>query len=68
MSADTERSKLAKTDTDTDISAKMSAETDNFLSLIQTKKTNCSIISNDFVSYFKRNSPKNEFVAPPVVP
>ena len=39
MSADTERLEFAKTDTDTDISAKMSAKTDtktdNFLSLIQ---------------------------------
>ena len=39
MSADTERSKFAETDTDTDISAEMSAETDtetdNFLSLVR---------------------------------
>ena len=38
MSADTERSKFAKTDTDTEILAEMSAETytetDNFLSLV----------------------------------
>ena len=43
MSADTERSEFAETDTDTDISAEMSAktntETDNFLSLITTSWT-----------------------------
>ena len=40
MSADTERSKFAETDTNTKILAKMSAETntktDNFLSLVNT--------------------------------
>ena len=40
MSADTERSEFADTDTDTDILAEMSAETDtetdNFLSLSRT--------------------------------
>ena len=40
MPADTERSKFAETDTDTDISTKMSAKTDtendNFLSLVGT--------------------------------
>ena len=43
MSADTERSEFAKTDTDTDILAKMLAETDtetdNFLSLVNIEAT-----------------------------